>query len=174
MELALDSSHLAPSDSGTGSSHEVASSEPSRGAGDAGLGAVMAAVRGQEAALRQIQATLNQLLRSLPAVASLPGEANHDGALVAICDPMGAGFTLTQRAMAEALGVSPSYVSALVRAFKLDEDPHYALTVRPGVKRLVNYHPRAIERFRELVMNPPADLDKRAHHAVEQVRLKLR
>ncbi|HEU4534679.1 MAG TPA: hypothetical protein VFS00_11200, partial [Polyangiaceae bacterium] len=91
-----------------------------------------------------------------------------------VADPMGAGFTLTQRALAEALAIPASYVSALVRAFKLDEDPLYALTVRPGAKRLVNYHPRAIDRFRELVHSPPAWLDPRARRTLDQVRGRLR
>jgi hypothetical protein len=71
------------------------------------------------------------------------------------------------------LAIPASYVSTLVRAFKLDEDPHYALTVRPGAKRLVNYHPRAIDRFRELVRCPPASLAPRAHRTLDQVRSRL-
>ncbi|MCU0683598.1 MAG: hypothetical protein MUF34_15375 [Polyangiaceae bacterium] len=147
---------------------------------------VMAALREQGATLRRIEEALKQLARGLaPSVA--PGRSGSAPASTAAdpmgagftagstaADPMGAGFMLTQRALAEALALPASYVSALVRAFKLDEDAHYALTVRSGAKRLVNYHPRAIDRFRELVHGPPAFLDQRARRTLEQVRSRLR
>jgi hypothetical protein len=130
----------------------------------------MAALREQGAALQCIRATLEQVLRGLAAAAPAAG---GPAVATAVADPMGAGFTLTQRALAEALAIPASYVSTLVRAFKLDEDPSCALTVRPGAKRLVNYHPRAIDRFRELVRAPPASLDPRARRTLDQVRSRL-
>lgn len=133
--------------------------------------AMMAALKEQGATLQQIKATLEQLLRGLTPPAPPGDGAPTSSATVA--DPMGAGFTLTQRALAEALAIPASYVSTLVRAFKLDEDPLYALIVRPGAKRLVNYHPRAIDRFRELVRCPPASLDPRARRTIDQVRSRL-
>lgn len=135
----------------------------------ADLVAVVAVMKEQEATLRRIQAQLDALVKSL-------GPSAHmvvAGESTAVSDPLGAGFSMSQRALADELGVPASYVSALVRAFKLDEDPRYAVTVRPGAKRLVNYHPRAVARFRELVQEPPADLDRRALHTLEQVRARL-
>lgn len=137
---------------------------------------VMAAVREQEAALRQIQVTLDRLLRALgsAAPASEVREAPRLAAVtVTTSDPMEAGFTLSQRALADELGIPASYVSTLVRAFKLDEDHRCAMVVRPGAKRLVNYHHCAVERFRELLRDPPAHLDERARRTVEQVRHRL-
>ncbi|HEU4404106.1 MAG TPA: hypothetical protein VFS43_02255 [Polyangiaceae bacterium] len=132
---------------------------------------LMAALREQGAALRQMQATLEQLVRGLsPSAAPVSGGPTTT---TTVADPVGAGFTLSQRALAEALAIPASYVSTLVRAFKLDEDPLYALTVRPGAKRLVNYHPRAIERFRDLVRSPPGPLDQRAQRTLDQVRSRL-
>ncbi len=142
----------APSDRAPGASDEVAT-----------LRAMMAEQGRQLAA---IQATLGQLMSAL----------QHGGVVVgavARLDPMEAGFNLSQRDLAERLGLSPSTISALVRAFHLDDDPHLAVTVRSGPRRLVNYHPDTVARFRELLASPPSTLDPRAQHTVEQARLRL-
>ncbi len=155
-----------------GRTHAPHEAEPRTGDADVATpAAMMAALREQGATLQRIQATLEQLMRG-QGLAAAPGAFGP--ATPSSADPMGAGFTLSQRALAEALALPPSYVSRLVRAFKLDEDPLYALTVRPGAKRLVNYHPRAIDRFRELVQSPPPSLDPRAQRTLDQARCRLR
>lgn len=170
--LSLASGGASAGQAAAGPTRAPGAPEPVATAADAATpAAVVAALREQGATLQRIQATLEQLLRGLrlPAATAAGGPAPA----ATVADPMGAGFTLSQRALAEALGLPASYVSTLVRAFKLDEDPRYALTVRPGAKRLVNYHPRAVERFRELVRCPPASLEPRARRTLDQVRSRL-
>lgn len=130
---------------------------------------VLNALREQEAALRQMQATLDKLLQASAAPRAGEGRGPMLAA-VAVVDPTKAGFALSQRDLAEHLSLPPSYVSALVRAFKLDEDTDCAMVVRPGPKKLVNYHTRAVERFVELLDSPPEGLDTRAQRVVEQAR----
>ncbi len=131
------------------------------------VASLQAALCEQGRVLAEIQATLARLV-----VAVNGGSEVRVGA-VARLDPIGAGYTLSQRDLAERLALPPSYISSLVRAFGLDEDPRLAVTVRSGSRRLVNYHPDAVERFRELLFTPPAGLDERAQHTVKQARSKL-
>jgi hypothetical protein len=131
------------------------------------VASLQAALAEQGRVLAEIQATLARLV-----VAVNGGSEVRVGA-VARLDPIGAGYTLSQRDLAERLGLPPSYISALVRAFGLDEDPRLSVTVRSGTRRLVNYHPDVVERFRELLASPPAGLDDRAQHTVKQARSRL-
>lgn len=81
---------------------------------------------------------------------------------------------LVQANLAEALGISPADVSILVRAFKLTEDGDCAVTVRKGPKSsIVNFHPRALARFRELVAAPPDRLTGGEKKSLDRVRRRL-
>jgi hypothetical protein len=127
-----------------------------------------AALAEQGRQLAAIQATLGRLVAALQ-----PGGEVVVGAAGRL-DPMGAGYHLSQRDLAERLGLSPSTISALVHAFHLDDDARLAVTIRSrGSRRLVNYHPDTVERFRELLASPPDSLDHRAQRTVEQARLRL-
>jgi hypothetical protein len=92
-----------------------------------------------------------------------------------VADPIGQGFTLSQATLAKVLGISSADVSILSKAFKLDKDAGCAVVVRSGPRnKIVNYNERSIERFRELVKDPPQDLDPTAEAAVVRVRRKFR
>jgi hypothetical protein len=138
----------------------------------------------QASALERLQNTLNLLIEHIaPELATRvpvalrvagPEEVPDLASAVVLADPIAAGYTLTQTRIAEALGISSSDVSILVRAFAMNNDGECAVTVRKGQKvDVVNYHPRAIARFREHVANPPARLSKEQKHALERVRRLL-
>ena len=104
------------------------------------------------------------------------GETEPDLATAfVVADPIAAGYTLTQAEIAKALTLTEPDVSVLVRAFKLPEDGNCAVIVRKGKsgRNVVNYHPKAIERFRALVAKPPAGLSTSNRRLVERVRAKL-
>lgn len=146
------------------------------------------AVRQQAAAMARIQETLNILVRvlapgeaaSLPTAfrVARPDESVDVATITAIevADPIGAGYTLSQRDIATVLGIQESDVSILVRAFKLREVEGCAMVVREGKNArnpLVNFHRRAIERFQELLSAPPDDLDRDAKSALRRATQAL-
>jgi hypothetical protein len=145
------------------------------------------AMKQQASALDRIQTTLNILVQHLPifvgpnrplptafAVAAEGERADLAKAVVA-ADPIGAGYTLSQTDLARALGLAQADVSILVRAFGLPDDGQCAVVVRKGSGReIVNYHPRAVRRFQELVAHPGKSLPKRDQQkALERVRSRL-
>lgn len=149
--------------------------------------ALTSAINEQASALNRIQATLELLVRAIqPTLASqLPGlppairvaadgEAPDLASAIVVADPVGAGYVLSQQALAETLGVSQPDVSILVKPFKLADDGECAIVVRKGKQRdMVNYHRRAIARFRELVASPPSGMSKAELAALDRVRRKL-
>lgn len=90
-------------------------------------------------------------------------------------DPIAAGYTLGQNDIARALGITQPEVSVLGRAFKLSSFEGCAVTVRKGAKgrEMVNYHRRAIDKFRDLVANPPSGLTREQQRALARVRERL-
>jgi hypothetical protein len=142
------------------------------------------AIERQASAIERLQYTLNLLIENTKPdlVARIPlsvrvvdpGEDADVSARVVLADPIAAGYTLTQARIAEALKVSASDVSILVRAFDLARDDECAVTVRKGTKTdVVNYHARAIDRFVEHVRNPPENLSAVQQHALDKVRAEL-
>jgi hypothetical protein len=142
------------------------------------------AISRQASALERLQNTLNILVEHLaPTLKSrlpvalavtAPGEAPDVASVAITADPIGAGYTLTQAAFAEALSLSLADVSVLARAFKLSEDENCAIVVRHGKNYdIVNYHPRALDRFRRLVAQPPAGLSRTQRAALDRVAKKL-
>lgn len=119
-------------------------------------------LRKQASALDRLQATLGLLVEVVApqikdripvalAVADRTQAPDLASALV-VADPIGMGYTLTQANLAEAMGLSAPDVSVLARFLKLN-DEDCAVVLRRGGKanQTVNYHPRAIERFTELI-----------------------
>jgi len=149
--------------------------------------ALTRAVNEQASALNRIQTTLDVLVRAIePKLASqlsgLPpairvakdGEEPDLASAVVVADPVGAGFVLTQQALADALGLSASDVSVLLKAFRLAEDGECAVVVRRGKHHdLVNYHRQAIIRFRELVAAPPDGLTRDQRNALDRALTRL-
>lgn len=144
------------------------------------------AMKQQASALDRIQTTLNVLVQhlapSLQGKEKLPvafavvkeGERADLAKAVVVADPIGAGYTLSQSDLAKAVGISQADASILVRAFDFKADGECAVVVRKGKSReIVNYHPRAVRRFLELVANPPKDLTQEQVTAIERVRRKL-
>jgi hypothetical protein len=138
----------------------------------------------QTAAIERIQSTLQILVEHLapelsdrvPAAFSVApsGERPDLAKALVVADPIAAGFTLSQSGLAEALGLKPSDVSVLVKAFGLARDPKCAVVVRKGSQReIVNYHPKAVQRFQALVKKPPAGLEGNALSALRRVRERL-
>ena len=141
------------------------------------------AINRQASALERIQNTLAilveqtapQLKGQAPAAIRIAGEDEDPdlASALMVADPIAAGYTLTQSALAEALGLSAPDVSVLVRAFELPDDDRCAVVVRGGKRAVVNYHPRAIQRFKELVANPPKGLTQSQERLLGSVRKKL-
>lgn len=137
--------------------------------------------RMQASALDRLQTTLQLLVERIApeikdripvAIRIADSDEQADiASTVVIADPIATGYTMTQANLAEALGISPADVSILVRAFKLTEDGDCAVTVRKGPKSsIVNFHPRALARFRELVTTPPERLSVAEKKSLERVR----
>ncbi|MBK6461916.1 MAG: hypothetical protein IPF92_13005 [Myxococcales bacterium] len=143
------------------------------------------ALRQQASALNRIQETLRVLVAhvapsltgQLPAAVRVagPGEEPDLASMLVVADPIGAGYTLSQVDLAKALGLpNASDVSVLVRAFKLDEEGEAAVVVRRGKRnKIVNYHPRAVEKLRTLILSPPSGLDADQRATIQRVRRKL-
>lgn len=146
-------------------------------------------IQRQASALDRIQKTLELLIRhtqpqlvgEMPAAVRVAGdgEAPDLASAVVVADPIGAGFTLSLRSIAQALGIGEADASILVRAFHLDDDPECAVTVRRGTGRgkgwrVVNYHPSTIDRFRAMIeQSAPSDLAADAKSALKRARSRL-
>jgi hypothetical protein len=142
-------------------------------------------MRQQASALARIQETLHILVEAVaPSLAgqvpaavrvASEGEKPDIASTLVVADPIGAGYTLSQADLSKALGFSNATdVSVLVRAFKLDEDGDCAVIVRRGARnKIVNYHPRAVEKFRELVSAPPDGLTSDQKGSLARVKKKL-
>jgi hypothetical protein len=139
------------------------------------------AMKQQGSVLERIHATLAILIKSIdpklegqiPAAIRIAaqGESPDLASAVVVADPIGSGYSLSQTDAARALMISPNDASVLFRAFKLQDDGRCAVVVRRGKKyQVVNYHARVIERFRELVHNPPAGIDRRLTKALDRAR----
>lgn len=142
-------------------------------------------IRRQASALERLQTTLTLLVEKLaPEIKDqIPvalrvaedGEQPDITSRVVVADPIATGYTMTQADLASALGLTQPDVSVFVRAFKLTDDGECAVVVRKGSKQAtVNYHPRAIERFRVLVTSPPAKLSEEQKKILERVTRRLR
>jgi hypothetical protein len=142
------------------------------------------AIRQQASALERIHATLAILVKhlapnlegQLPAAIRIagPDESPDLASAVVVADPIAAGYTFSQADVAKALGVKQTDISILLRAFKLPADGQCAVIVRKGRSgEVVNYHPRALDRFRKLLASPPAGLNGNQKSALRRVRGKL-
>lgn len=142
------------------------------------------AITRQASALERLQITLNLLVERLdpdiknliPAVLRVAQdhETPDITSRVVVADPIATGYTMTQADLASALGLTQPDVSVFVRAFGLVEDGECAVVVRKGKLPTVNYHPRAVDRFRELVTSPPATLTDKQKEILSRVRRRLR
>jgi hypothetical protein len=143
--------------------------------------AMVEALSKQASAIERIQTTLNilvkavapQVANTVPAAIQTVGDGKEPDLATAlvVADPIGAGYTLSQKALAQALGLAQGCVSILVRAFGLPDDGKCAVKVRKGgAREMVNYHPRAVERFLALVANPPKTLDRQQQWALKHVQ----
>jgi hypothetical protein len=142
---------------------------------------MLEAIHRQASSIERLQTTLNLLVEKIaPEIkdrvpvalrASGPGEDPDVASALVVADPIATGYTMTQANLAEALGLPEPEVSVLVRAFGLREDGESAVVVRKGRRSdTVNYHPRAIARFRELVADPPDELKPEQASALKRVR----
>lgn len=124
-------------------------------------------MRIQAAQLERIQTTLAILVEhvapslrtSVPVAFAASGDAEPDIATTfVVADPIGAGFTLSQAQVGQALNLTSSVTSVVVRALGLSTDPNHAVTVRSRPDRdIVNYHRSAVARLRELIENAPLE-----------------
>lgn len=138
------------------------------------------AIKAQASALDRILGTLELLVQHaapelkgrIPGLSvAAPGTA-ADLATVA-ADPIGAGYSLGQQALADALQCSQSDVSVLLAEYPLKNKPEYAVIVRRGKQReIVNYHLRAVEHLVEIIEKPPASATTRMRQAIERIRRK--
>lgn len=144
------------------------------------------AIRQQASVLERIQTTLGILVKhldprlegQLPAAVRVArdGESPDLASALVVADPIGAGFTMSQADVAKALGITQADASVLVRAFKLNKDESCAVIVRPGgdkKREVVNYHPRTLDRFRELLVKPPSGLDSNQKSSLKRARTKI-
>lgn len=142
------------------------------------------AIQRQASALDRIQTTLAllvgrldpQLAGEIPPAIRVVGDGEEPdlASAVVVADPIGSGYALSQVNLATAVGLNQPDVSILCKAFKLSDDPRCAVVVRAGKKRnIVNFHPRAVERFRELLRSPPTNLQPGQQGALKRARRKL-
>lgn len=144
------------------------------------------AIRQQASALERIQTTLGILVKhlapklegQLPAAVRVAGdgEAPDQASALVIADPIGAGFTMNQAEVAKAVGITQADASVLLRAFQMNKDAACAVIVRPGgdkKREVVNYHPRTLDRFRELLAKPPGGIDANQKSSLKRARTKL-
>lgn len=145
---------------------------------------ITAALREQASALNRIQTTLAMLVTAVkpelqgqvpPAIrVAGAGEAADLASAVVVADPIGAGYSLGQSQIAQALGITQADVSILARAFQLKDDPECAVVVRKGKRsEMVNYHPRAILKFRELIADPPSGLSRNENRTIDRARRRM-
>jgi len=139
----------------------------------------------QASTLNRIQNTLAILVEKLvptmashvPPVMRIDGDSPDLAGALVVADPIGAGFTLSLSALSKAVGIGDADASVLIKGFRLKEEPDCAVVVRSGgsssSKELVNYHPRAVARFRDLLFQPPSDLTQDQRSALKRARKKL-
>lgn len=146
------------------------------------------AIRRQASTLERLQTTLNLLVEKIaPEIkdrvpvalrVAMEGERPDVTSAVVVADPIATGYMMTQADLAAALGLTQPDVSAFVRAFKLNEDGECAVVVRKGSEKrsqqTVNYHPRAIEKFRTLVKSPPSKLTDDQKKILTRVSTRLK
>jgi hypothetical protein len=150
------------------------------------LGVIDGGRRQQASALERIQTTLGILVKhlapklegQLPAAVRVvgDGEAPDLASALVIADPIGAGFTMNQAEVAKAVGITQADASVLLRAFQMNKDGTCAVIVRPGgdkKREVVNYHPRTLDRFREILSKPPGGLDANQKSSLKRARAKL-
>lgn len=150
---------------------------------------MVGALKRQASAIDRIQNTLGVLVECLiphfggkldhvpPAFrVAGDGETSDVASTLVVSDPIATGFTLSQSDLAKALGINAADVSILVKAFALTEDGQCAVVVRRGGtknKEWVNYHARAIARFREHLASPPSQLTPGQKQALRRATKKL-
>jgi hypothetical protein len=143
------------------------------------------AIARQASALDRIQTTLSILVAKIapelndqvPAAISVAPDGSRPdlASAIVVADPIGAGFTLSQQALATAIGISQADLSVLDRAWKLRDTEGCAVTVRKGPRRnAVNYHRRAVSRFLQLVESAPTStLNAEQRSALRRVKTAL-
>lgn len=143
------------------------------------------AIEEQASALRRIQETLAILVQHVaPTIAAqapvafriaADGEEPDLTAALVVADPIGQGFTLSQTTLAQTLGVSVADLGVAIKALKLNADPECAVVVRTGKRsQIVNYHRRAIDKFRAAVMAAhPSSFDGNNRSAIRRLQAKL-
>jgi hypothetical protein len=139
--------------------------------------------RMQASALDRLQTTLQLLVEKIapeikdripvPIRLASDGDSRDLTSALVVADPIATGYTMSQANLAEALQLSQADVSVLVRALGIIDDGECAVIVRKGPKKIANYHPRAIDRFRARVTSPPEDLDATQKSALDRVRRRL-
>jgi hypothetical protein len=144
------------------------------------------AINVQTSMLQRIQETLNILIRNMDIRPGIDAPtafriADKDeqpdvASAVIVADPIAAGYTLSQKDIAEAVGISSPDTSILVRAFDLNNDDRFAVVVRSGPRReIVNYNRYAIDRFLELVKTEDEDrFDETQTSALRRARRQIR
>lgn len=138
----------------------------------------------QASAIDRMQRTLDLLLdqvrpelkaRTPPLFSVSPAADAPDVArAVVIPDPIGAGYTLTQADVAQALGISSPEASVLLRAFGLRDDHECAVCVREGKKNpIYGYHERVIQAFMQCLAHPPVGFPQKHKKLLARVRDRL-
>ena len=142
------------------------------------------AISRQASALDRIQHTLELLLEHaapelrgrIPGLTVAPEGAEADLATVknaVAADPIGAGYSLGQQAIADALQCSQSDISVLLRGLALKNKPALAVVVRRGPTReIVNYHRRVIDELLRVIEKPPHGASPVMLKAIDRIRRK--
>lgn len=146
--------------------------------------AMTAAISKQASALDRIQHTLELLLEHaapelqgrIPGLVVAPEGADADLASVRgafAADPIGAGYSLGQQAIANALQCNQTDVSLLLRELEIKKKPALAVVVRKsGEHETVNYHRRVIDELLRVLEKPPANASKEILSAIARIKRK--
>ncbi len=140
------------------------------------------AISRQASALDRIQHTLQLLLEHsapelkgrIPGLTVAPEGSVPDLATVPAtigADPIGAGYSLSQQGIADALNCSSSDISVLLKGHPLKTKSEFAVVVRRGkTQEVVNYHRRAVDELLRVILRPPSSASKDMLRAIERIQ----
>lgn len=144
------------------------------------------AISRQASALDRIQRTLELLLEHsapdlkgrIPGLLVAPDGVDADLATLpakVAADPIGAGYSLSQQGIADALNCSSADISILLKWHPLKRKPELAVVVRRGkTQEVVNYHRRAVDELLRVIEKPPSTASREMLGAIDRIQRRRR
>ena len=119
-----------------------------------------------------VEATAPHLRGHVPGLSIAPPGSTPDLAMISLpADPIGAGYSLTQQGIADALQCSSADISILLKHHPLKHKQDLAIVVRRGkTQETVNYHRRAVDELLSVIERPPPTAHRDMVKAIERIR----